>query len=132
MYLDELLFRNNFKKQITDLTIINDQSGELGTLDQTTSIFMKLLDFFQNLKHLNAIGTYLDGNPILSYVDLPSTSFVSSNLTKLSVLLDSFGDCLCLLDGRLNQLSTFIVIIVNVRDHPLMELNSVSYTKNPI
>ncbi|CAF3807022.1 unnamed protein product [Rotaria sp. Silwood1] len=37
---------------------------------------------------------------------------------------DSFADCLRLLDGRLNQLSTFIVIIVNVKDFSPMEFNS--------
>jgi hypothetical protein len=45
--------------------------------------------------------------------------------------VDNFGDCLCLLDGRLNQLSTFIVIIVDDKDNSSMEFNKVSY-KDPI
>ncbi|CAF5058439.1 unnamed protein product, partial [Rotaria sp. Silwood1] len=70
-------------------------------------------------------------NAVLSFVDLPSNTFVSSNLTKLRITVDSFGDCLRLLDGRLNQLSTFIVIIVNVKDSSSTEFNSVS-NEDPI
>jgi hypothetical protein len=129
--LDELLFRYNFKKQITDLTLLNDFDSKVGTIDQTTNVYIKLLDFFENLNYLSGIGSFVTGNPVLSFVDLSTTTFVSSNLTKLCITVDSFGDCLCLLDGRLNQLSTFIVIIVNVKDYSSMEFNSVSY-KDPI
>ena len=86
-----------------------------------------MVDFFENLNYLSCIGSFVTGNPVLSFVHLPSTTFVSSNLTKLCINVDSLGDCLCLLDGRLNQLSTFIVIIVDVKDYSSMEFNSVSY-----
>ncbi|CAF1354120.1 unnamed protein product [Rotaria magnacalcarata] len=121
---DELLFRYNFKKQITNLTLVSDYGGKVGTLDQTTNVFIKLLDFFENLNYLSCIGSSVTGNPVLSFVDLPLNTFVSSNLTKLCVTVDSFGDCLRLLDGRLNQLSTFIVIIINAKDYSSMEFNS--------
>ncbi|CAF2981627.1 unnamed protein product, partial [Rotaria sp. Silwood2] len=121
---DELLFRHNFKKQITDLTVVNDSRREVGTIDQTTNVYIKLLDFFENLNYFSCIGTFINGNPVLSFIDLPSTTFVSLNLTKLCITVDNFGDCLCLLDGRLNQLSTFIIIIVNVKDNSSMEFNS--------
>ncbi|CAF1154908.1 unnamed protein product [Rotaria sordida] len=121
---DELLFRHNFKKQITDLTLVNNSHHEIGTIDQMTNVYIKLLDFFENLNYLNCIGTFIHGNPILSFINLPSTTFISSNLTKLCITVDNFGDCLCLLDGRLNQLSTFIIIIVNVKDNSSMEFNS--------
>ena len=131
LYLDELLFRYNFKKQITDFTLSNDYNGKIGAVHQRTDVYVKLLDFFENLNSLSCSGSFVDGNPILSFIDLPSTTLVSPNLTKLSITVDSFGDCLCLLDGRLNQLSTFIVIIVEVKDHSSIEFNSVSY-KDPI
>ena len=131
MCLDEVLFRYNFKKQITDLTLVNEYGGKVGTIDQTTNVYTKLLDFFENLSYLSCIGSSITRNSVLSFVDLPSTTFVSSNLRKLCITVDSFGDCLRLLDGRLNQLSTFIVIIVNVKDCSSMEFNSVSY-ENPI
>jgi hypothetical protein len=96
-----------------------------------TNVYIKLPDFFENLTYLSCIGSFVTGNPVLSFVDLPSTAFVSSNLTKLCINVDSFGDCLYLLDGRLNQLYTFIVIIVNLKDYSSIEFNSVSY-KDPI
>jgi hypothetical protein len=121
----------NFKKQITDLTVLDDYNGKEGIIDQTTNVFIKLLDFFENLNYLSCIGSFVSGNPVLSFIDLPSTTFVSSNLIKLCITVDNFGDCLCLLDGRLNQLSTFIVIIVDDKDNSSMEFNKVSY-KDPI
>lgn len=126
MYLNELLFPYNFKKQITDLTLINDYGGEIGTIDQTTNVYINLLDFFENLNYLNCNGSFTAANPVLSFVNLPSTTFVSSNITKLCITVDSFGDCLRLLDGRLNQLSVFIVIIVNVKNYSSVEFTSVS------
>jgi hypothetical protein len=114
LYLDELLFRDNFKKQITHLKLLDDYCGEVRVIDQTTNVLIKLIDFFENLNDLNCIESLTTKNLVLSFIDLPLTTFVSSNLTKLCIGMDSFGDCLYLLDGRLNQLSTFIVIIVNV------------------
>ncbi|CAF1508421.1 unnamed protein product [Adineta steineri] len=121
---DELLFRCNFKKQITDLTIRNDYNGRERIIDQSTNVFIKLVDFFENLKYLSYTESFVAKNSVLSFIDLPSTTFVSSNLIKLCITVNNFGDCLCLLDGRLNQLSTFIVIIVNVKDNSLMEFNT--------
>ncbi|CAF4328732.1 unnamed protein product, partial [Rotaria sordida] len=50
----------------------------------------------------------------LSLDNLPLTICSSSTLYKLSVSVTNFGDCLALLDGRLKQLTTFIVIIDNM------------------
>ncbi|CAF1125301.1 unnamed protein product [Rotaria sordida] len=88
---------------------------------------LKIFQFHGNLfLHFctDCIEPSFSNNAVLSFVDLPSNTFVSSNLTKLRITVDSFGDCLRLLDGRLNQLSTFIVIIVNVKDSSSMEFNS--------
>ncbi|CAF4486744.1 unnamed protein product [Rotaria sp. Silwood2] len=88
---------------------------------------LKIFQFHGNLfSHFctDCIEPSFINNAVLSFVDLPSNTFVSSNLTKLRITVDSFGDCLRLLDGRLNQLSTFIVIIVNVKDSSSMEFNS--------
>ena len=126
MYLDELLLRYNFKKQITDLTLLNDYNGKEGIIDQTTNVFIKLLDFFENLNYLSCIGSFVTGNPVLSFIDLPSTTFVSSNLTKLCITVDNFGDCLCLLDGRLNQLSSFTVHIYSINRSSRNTVNMVS------
>jgi hypothetical protein len=44
-------------------------------------------------------------------MDLPSTTFYSSNIFYLNVRVSNFDDCLCLLDERVTQLHTFIVKI---------------------
>ena len=100
-------------------------------INQTTNVLIKLIDFFENLNDLTCVESSTSEDLVLSFIDLPLTTFVSANLTKLCIGMDSFRDCLYLLDGRLNQLSTFIVIIVNVKDGPLIEFNSVSY-KYPV
>ena len=48
--------------------------------------------------------------------DIPSLSFSSSTLRKLDLKVQTFGDCLYLLDGRFNQLHTFYIELVNI--HP--------------
>ncbi|CAF4897937.1 unnamed protein product, partial [Rotaria sp. Silwood1] len=46
-----------------------------------------------------------------AFIDLPSRTCYSSNIIYLNVRLNDFNDCLCLLNGYLSQLHTFIVEI---------------------
>ena len=55
--------------------------------------------------------------PPLSLFNLPANTFSSSILTHLSIHVNTFGDCLLLLDGRLKQLTTFIVNVYSM-DEP--------------
>lgn len=87
---------------------------------------MKVIDFFENLKHLNFIGSRGSTESTFSFIDLPPSTHFSSNLTKLCIEVDYFEDCLYLLDGHLTQLSTFIVIIHQNKDHSSIEFNGVS------
>ncbi len=48
---------------------------------------------------------------LLSLRHLPLTTCSSSTICKLCVYVNHFEDCLALLDGRLKQLTTFIVSI---------------------
>ncbi|CAF4049628.1 unnamed protein product [Rotaria sordida] len=67
---------------------------------------------------------------------MSSTTWLSLNLNKLCVDVCGFGDCLALLDGRLKQLTTFIVnidypeddlsIIYNIDDLPNMKCFSLT------
>ena len=54
------------------------------------------------------------GQSKLSLARLPP-SYCSSTLTKLAIQLDSFDDCLLLLDGRVECLSTFLILIYEIR-----------------
>ena len=48
--------------------------------------------------------------------NLPPTTFSSSRITKLCISVYNFDDCLDLLDGRLKQLTTFIVEVNQIND----------------
>ncbi|CAM2727821.1 unnamed protein product [Rotaria socialis] len=50
----------------------------------------------------------------LSLCDLPSTTFYSSILTHLCIMVETFDDCLYLLDGRLKQLTIFNVTVYSI------------------
>jgi len=50
----------------------------------------------------------------ISIFHMSSTSCVSSTLRKLNIDVNTFDDCLYLLDGRFDSLSTLIVTIVKI------------------
>ncbi|CAF3203245.1 unnamed protein product, partial [Rotaria sp. Silwood2] len=49
-----------------------------------------------------------------SYSFLSRRPCVSSNLTKLTINVNTFDDCLCILDGRFNRLLTLIIDIEKI------------------
>ncbi|CAM2727532.1 unnamed protein product [Rotaria socialis] len=99
---DESSLRSVFQQQITSLTLVtNDKSARVGSSKQyTRNVYAYILNFFKNLTHLNIIGPYVMLCPGLSLRDLPSTTFYSSILTHLCIIVENFDDCLYLLDGR--------------------------------
>jgi hypothetical protein len=72
-------------------------------------VYSHILTYLENLEHLNVVGTLNLPYPCLSLRYLPSNTFSSLTLTYLSIYVKTFNDCLRLLDGRLKQMSTFIV-----------------------
>ncbi|CAF4160544.1 unnamed protein product, partial [Rotaria sordida] len=62
--------------------------------------------------------------PYLSFRYLPSNTFSSLTLTYLCISVKTFNDCLCLLDGRLKQLTTFIVEFYYIDRNSSMVHNS--------
>lgn len=111
--LDNLIFRDIFKYQIRELILENNDqcNSEISLKDYTANVYAPILVVFENLNHLSIVVPSIMDNPSLSICDLPSTTFASSILTKLCIDALSFDDCLYLLDGRLEQLTTFIVRI---------------------
>ncbi|CAF1438566.1 unnamed protein product [Rotaria sordida] len=85
-------FHHIFQQQITDLILV----------------YKSDIDILLERQRHNGLHS------VLSLDNLPSTICSSSILYKLSVSVNNFGDCLALLDGRLKQLTTFIVIIDNM------------------
>jgi hypothetical protein len=78
----------------------------------TKYVYEYTLKLFENLKHFSVIGCV----QLLSVDDLASTTWLSLKLNKLCVDVCNFEDCLALLDGRLKQLTTFIVNIDSPED----------------
>ncbi|CAF5161662.1 unnamed protein product, partial [Rotaria sp. Silwood1] len=78
---------------------------------------------FMNLIHFN----YSCHSDLLyspkAFIDLASRTCYSSNIVHLNVRLNDFNDCLCLLNGHLSQLHTFIVEIDMIRK-TLMTINN--------
>jgi hypothetical protein len=72
----------------------------------------------------------LNKNLRVSIFNLPTTSCVSSTLTKLNINVNTFDDCLYLLDGRLECFSTLIVDISAITESSLNKDNTDSISLN--
>ncbi|CAF2834070.1 unnamed protein product [Rotaria sp. Silwood2] len=104
--------RSIFQEQITNLILINnDECTRTCSSNYTAEIYAHILTFFKNLKILRIIEPSIVSYPPLSLCYLPSTTFSSSILTHLYINVQTFDDCLCLLDGRLKQLTTLFVTV---------------------
>ena len=108
--LDDSSLRCLFKQQLTKLDLLNfDRQRLVGSLKEySTNVYVHILSYCEKLEHFNVIQTPTGFYPSLSVRYLSSSAFASSILTHLSIKVATFTDCLCLLDGRLKQLQTFI------------------------
>ncbi|CAF4156567.1 unnamed protein product [Rotaria sp. Silwood2] len=103
-FTDESSYRRILQRQITDLIIVFERDfNDISVKDYTTDVYGYILKFFENLKHLSIIGSYIQYYPPLVLRNLPLTTFFSSTLNKLCIRVRSFEDCLALLDDRLKK-----------------------------
>ncbi|CAF1534006.1 unnamed protein product [Rotaria magnacalcarata] len=103
-----------FPQHITDLILVYKDSRHIFSMEQNTKELHKnILNFFRNLQHLSLDGSCL----FLSFRNLPLTTWYASNLKKLCIAVKRFDDCLALLDGRLKELTTFILDICTVNNN---------------
>ncbi|CAF0850733.1 unnamed protein product [Rotaria sordida] len=109
--LDDSIFQHIFKHQIKDLILHNNDEYDIETSlnTYTKHVYLYTMVFFKNLKHLTIVSSSVNEYPPLSLWDLQQKISFYSNLTELRLNVSFFYDCLCLLDGRLKQLTTFIV-----------------------
>ncbi|CAF2337364.1 unnamed protein product [Rotaria sp. Silwood2] len=107
-FTDQSPFRRIFQQQITDLILVyKSDINILLERQYQNGVHEYILKFFENLKHLSITGSA----SILTLHNSSLTACSSSILYKLCVFVNNFEECLALLDGRLKQLTTFIVII---------------------
>jgi hypothetical protein len=99
-----------FKEQILHLVVtVIDKSESASLSDVAMNVYMRIFNLFSSVTHLDFVIKDDFRYPPFSLDDLPSTACFSSTIVHLSIRVLGFEDCLCLLDGRLNQLHTFIV-----------------------
>ena len=104
-----------FETQITTLTVSlneNEQNEEI--YESRARIFHLIFVVFKRLTTLvdqslyeNLVRLYLTEEPLL-------THFRSSTLLQLTINVQCFDDCLCLLDGRFPSLHTLDVELDNM------------------
>ncbi|CAF3939230.1 unnamed protein product [Rotaria sp. Silwood1] len=111
---DDTKIRYLLTDQITHLNIniIDQITTELDD-DNESNLFPLLLSIGKCLTDLTFSQWFCcRENSQISIFHMPSTSCVSSTLSKLNMNVNTFDDCLYLLDGRLDSLS---ILIINIR-----------------
>jgi len=133
--LDKSLIGCVPKQQIKYLTLfMNENNFEITRKQYTETIYSHICVGFENLKYLKIfiLSAYYEyilswaDYPVSSLNDLPSTVFSSSSLTELHIHVRGFDDFICLLDGRLKQLSRLFVEIDFMSNETSSSANRVS------
>ncbi len=110
-----------FREQIIHITI---KTGEINCCNKSfTDECANILGICTKLSYLNIHQPTKSICAKLSLWDRPRNLFCSSHLRTLITDVYNFEDCLCLLDDRLDQLSSFTVNIGSIQT-PLMVPNN--------
>jgi len=118
--LDKTSIIHRLKHQLLSLTIdiSTPRSGHFSYVD-TEIIFNRIFTMFPNLQYLN-FGRSSMWDDVLSFCSTRPT-VISTNLLELHVCLDSFYDCLYLLDRHFTQLRSLYVdvCVINFMDRKI-------------
>ncbi|CAF4749240.1 unnamed protein product, partial [Rotaria sp. Silwood2] len=101
--------------QITHLNvhIIDEIITELDD-ENESNLFALILSMGKHLTDLTFNQWLCYKKSPISIFHMPLTSCISSTLIKLNIDVNTFDDCLYLLDGRLHSLSTLIINILKI------------------
>jgi len=113
-FLDDSSVARLFKEQIKTLILIPSYCKTASLMELFTEACARIIDLCQNLMYLDVNRSSHNDSARLSICNLPRTTFFSSTLVILYANVANFDDCLCLLDGRLTQLTEFIVDIKSI------------------
>ena len=107
--------------------LINDPGRTQSVTDISINVFDRIFSVFTSLVELDfGSGNRRRFHARLKLSNLSSKMCVSSSLVRLRISVDTFDDCLCLLDGRLTHLSQLVVRISEIRDSRLSIDSTVS------
>jgi hypothetical protein len=90
-----------------------------------TNACASILAIYTKLSYLNINQSVKTRRSKLSFWDRPSNYFSSSHLSTLIFDVERFDDCLYLLDGRFDQLSSFTVNIRSIERSLMIVENEV-------
>ncbi|CAF3311526.1 unnamed protein product [Rotaria sp. Silwood2] len=110
--------------QITHLniTIIDEISTVVD--ENELNLFPLILSTGKRLTDLTFSQWFCCEGSHISIFHMPSTSCVSSTVTKLNIEVNTFDDCLYLLDERLDSLSILIISIIRI-SAPLSNIDNI-------
>ncbi|CAF4354442.1 unnamed protein product [Rotaria socialis] len=122
--------RRLFINQITHLNAeINDDTTRELSDENNSNIFELILSLGKCLIDLTFSQSFRDREFEVPTLNITSTGCVSLTLTKLKIKVNTFDDCLYVLDGRLQCLSTFIIDIFEIFDSSAIIGNTVKRTE---
>ncbi|CAF1303397.1 unnamed protein product [Rotaria sordida] len=117
----DLILRDLLTKQITHLNIDIKRTTKRFSVT-VSKIFELIVSLCKNLTVLNFCDMFRT-RIYETRVFYRSSNYMSSTLIKLKIHVLSFVDCLYLLDGRLDSLSTLIINVEHIFD-PIIERGS--------
>ena len=94
--------------------------------DYTRNVYAHIFNFCKGLKHFSVIQVSPMTCPPFLLCNLPSNTCFSSILTYLSINVDTFDDCVYVLDGRLKQLIKLAATVYSVDRSASIAQNMVS------
>jgi hypothetical protein len=110
-----LVLRDLLTKQITRLNIDIIKPAEYCS-EIVRNIFELILSLCKKLTVLHFCDMFITRKCLTTVLFLPSGSNICSTLIKLKIKVANLIDCICLLDGRLESLSTLIISAQQIYD----------------
>ncbi|CAF0814612.1 unnamed protein product [Rotaria sordida] len=119
---DNNSYLNIYKNQITSFIIRFNNKSQRSFSDQLPVIFTSIFEMFTNLDYLNFTANSIDHQQLSFEISSPP-SIVSANVLKLIINVDSFNDCLYVLDGRFENLHTLCIRISRIHSDEIIRNN---------
>ena len=120
LFTDDLVLRDLLAKQITHLNVDIKGPSEVCS-EIVRNIYGLIISLCKNLIVLHFCDMFITRQSMTIVLLLPRASIICSTLIKLKIRVESLVDCLCLLDGRLESLSTLFITARQIFD-PIMEI----------
>ncbi|CAF1281091.1 unnamed protein product [Rotaria sordida] len=112
---DDSILRNLLlTQQITHLNIDIQDEESRETSEILSNLFALIVSLCKRLINLNFCQVLPERTLPMCVDNLLSTNCISSNLTELKINVTTFDDCLYLLDGRFDCLSTLIIYVFDI------------------